>query len=638
MSKKRGDRRGQVTIFMILALIILAVGSIFFFASRPEGLGGEYVHPELVPVKNYVESCMKAIADDGLERIGLSGGYINIPGKIDSNPNAYLSALPQSGFKVPYWWYKGIESIPPEGFINNQLKEHVESQLSACINSFEPFNSTFTINYLSKPVIGVQFNDEDTAITLDYGLEVLGKGNDFAASMDSFRYKSNVRFRKIYELAKNIMERENKDYFLERKTIDLYSLDTEIPTTDFEVSCTAKIWELSKIKGKMKELLRFNIPYIRIQGTDYNPNLYVSNPNGKDIFSDSYYQHHYVWEVDTEPEKYTGMKVSFLYDNWPLEMYSRPSQNGLLKSNSEKGSQMLRFFCLHMWHFTYDIEYPVMASIFDSKSGQFQFNFAFKVDIDHNQPNRVNRGTELFEASGEVSSEEYCSDVQNEITVFTVNNATGEDIKGMNLTFACGRFYCGMGQSDWLGLGAATGSAKRLPYCVLGVVKGTKEGFEDAQMFVQTDVDKRSYVLLANPVKEIKNFKVVKHPSSAPSESAELAETEKASVAITSNLTGFESFVLYPQEQDFPLKLPAGKDGTYQVNILIVDEENVIGGYIGEWKISKDELAGADELIFHAIFQSAATENERVEFISKLEEHSKSVPKPEIRKADKNTN
>ena len=56
MSKKRGDRRGQVTIFMILALIILAVGSIFFFASRPEGLGGEYVQPELVPVKNYVES------------------------------------------------------------------------------------------------------------------------------------------------------------------------------------------------------------------------------------------------------------------------------------------------------------------------------------------------------------------------------------------------------------------------------------------------------------------------------------------------------------------------------------------------------------------------------------------------------
>ena len=636
MLKKRSDRKGQISIFMILALLVLVVGSIFFFTNQSGSFGEEYVQPELVPIKSYVENCIKSIADDGLERIGLSGGYISIPEKTARNPNAYLSAFPQSGFKIPYWWYKGIESVPPEGFIKNQLGDYVKVQLSSCLNNFEPFNSTFAINPNNEPVVSVQFNEEDTTITLDYSLDIAGKGNDFRASIKNFRYKSSVRFKKMYGLAKTIIERENKDAFLERKTIDLYSMDTEIPTTDIEARCATKVWELSKIREKMGELLSFNIPYIRIKGTDYNPGLYVSNPNGKDIFSETYYNAHYVWEVDTEPEKYKDMRVAFIYDNWPLEMYSRPSQNGLLKSNAEKGSQMLKFFCLQIWHFTYDVEYPVMVSIFDDKSGQFQFNFAFKVQIDHNQPDRENKGTTFFEQSDEVSSEEYCNDAQNEITVFTVNNATGEDVKGMNLTFACGRFYCDMGQSDWLGLGAATGAAKRLPYCVLGVVRGTKEGFDDAQMLVQTDVDQRSYVLLANPVKEIGAFKVVKHLASSPSEELELSQNEKASIVITSNMTGYESFVLYPQEKDFPLRLPEGKDATYQVNILVIDEENVVGGYIGEWKVSREELSGADELVFHAISQGAATENERIEFISKLEESSKSVPKPELKKGDAN--
>ena len=72
MHKKRG-RKGQVTVFMILALIVLLAGSIFFYLSREGSLfEEEYVQPELVPIKNYVENCIKNLADDGLERMGLS--------------------------------------------------------------------------------------------------------------------------------------------------------------------------------------------------------------------------------------------------------------------------------------------------------------------------------------------------------------------------------------------------------------------------------------------------------------------------------------------------------------------------------------------------------------------------------------
>lgn len=431
------------------------------------------------------------------------------------------------------------------------------------------------------------------------------------------------------------MERENKDYFLEKRTIDLYSMDIDIPTTDMEARCSAKTWLLSDIQSKMKELLRFNLPYIRIKGTDYNPDLYVPSPDGKSAYSKSYYQQHYIWDIDDNAaRKYSSMKVSFSYDDWPLSIYARPIQNGVLRSNAQKGSNMLSFFCLHIWHFTYDISYPVMATIIDQESKsskEYRFTFPFRVSIDHNQPNRASKGTALFESAE--SSEEYCNEAQNEITIFTVNNATGEDIRGVNMTFVCGRFYCDVGQSDWVSLGAAAGITKKLPYCVNGIIKGSKEGFADAQSFVQTD-SFRTYVLGLNPVKNIKNYKIVKHMISDPSTTLELDTGEKASILIRENSTGYEAWAYYPIDSSpdsYGLALPSGKDAVFEVTIFVGDEESISAGYIGEWKASKSEIENAEEVLFHVAAQGSASEEERALFIARLESYSKSIPGTEIR-------
>ena len=640
--KKRGvfgilsNSKAQATIFIVISLIVILSGVLYFFYQRQAVEKEiEIIQPELAPIKLYIDNCIKSVAEDGLERIGLSGGYIDIPQNINNNPGAYLTTFPGAGFKIPYWWHDGLEAVPTEEFINQQLTKHIKTELRNCINNFEPFSGKFEVNELKEAVVDVQFNENDVSVTLKYPLEIISKEGDSKALLENFNYVLPIRFKKVYELAKLIMERENKDYFLEKRTIDLYSMDTDIPTTDVEATCKTKVWQLSNIRDKLKTLLRVNLPYIRIKGTDYNPNSYVPNPSGKSIYSQTYFQQHYIWDIDKDADKkYKNMKVSFTYDSWPLDIYARPSQNGVLKSNSQKGTDMLSFFCLHIWHFTYDVKYPVLVSIIDQESDknkQYQFNFAFEVSVDHNQPNRFNTGTTLFETTADLASDEYCNEVQNEITIFTVNNATGEDIRDVNLTFICGRFYCDIGKTNWLSFGAAAGLTKRLPYCVNGIIKGTKNGYAEAKSFVQTDVDGRSYVLGLNPIKEFQNYKIVKHLLSNPSVSNELGPNEKASIMLKGKDTGFESFAVYPREADFPLRIPNDKDATYEVNIYIVDDENIIGGYIGDWKVSKDALRGSDEIIFHVIEQGAASDDERFLFVSGLSSYSKNVPAPELR-------
>ena len=640
--KKRGryciirNSKSQAAIFIVISLVVILTGILYFFYQRQAvEKQVEVVQPEVVPVKLYVEDCIKSAAQDGLERIGLSGGYINPPININNDPRTYLTTFPAGGFKIPYWWHEGIESVPTEDFMRQQLESHIKSELKNCINKFEPFAGRFEINELKEPIADVQFDEDDVSVKLKYPLEVIAKEGNFKALVEKFSYILPIRFKKVYELAKLIMEMENKDYFLERKTIDLISMDTEIPTTDVEAKCNTKTWQLSSIKEKLKTLLRVNLPYIRIKGSDYNSNLYVPNPSGKSVYSETYFQQHYVWEVDKDAEqKYKNMKVSFAYENWPLNMYARPSENGLLKSNAQKGADLLSFFCMQIWHFTYDVSYPVSVAIFDQeteKNKPYQFSFAFKVAIDHNQPNRIGTGTTLFETVPDLSSEDYCNTVQNQITVFTVNNATGEDMRDVNLTFVCGRYYCDMGQSNWLSLGAAAGITKKFPYCVNGIIKGSKSGFQDAKSFMQTDVDGRSYVLGLNPVREFSNYKVVKHLLSNPSAVSEFAPNEKASILIKGRNVGYESFAVYPQDASFPLKLADGKDAIYDVNVYVADDENIIGGYIGEWKVSKDDLRNANEIVFHVVEQGPASDDERFLFVSGLSSYSKNVPAPELK-------
>lgn len=641
--KKRGadaavfpSLKSQAAIFMIIALIVILSGVLYFFYQK-QALGKEVevIQPEIAPVKLYVEDCIKSTAMDGLESIGLRGGYINIPDKISNNPRAYLATFPASGFKIPYWWHDGAEAAPTEDFIKRQLEEHIRSELKSCLNKFEPFAGRFEINELKEAAVDVQFNENDVTVNLKYPLEIAGKNGNLKQLITNFNYILPIRLKKVYELAKLIMERENKDYFLEKKTIDLYSMDKEIPTTDVEATCRNKVWQLGGIKETLKNLLRANLPYIRIKGSDYNPNLYVPSPEGRSTYSESYFQQHYVWDIDNDADKkFKNMKVAFAYDNWPLDIYARPSQNGLLRSNSQKGTDLLSFFCLHIWHFTYDISYPVVVTVIDEetdKNRAYRFSFAFRVNVDHNQPSRINTGTTLFDSDADLTDEDYCNAAQNEVTVFTVDDSTGEDIRDVNLTFVCGRFYCGMGKSNWLSLGAAAGITKRFPYCVNGIIKGAKNGYAEAKSFIQTNIDGRSYILSLNPMKEFTNYRVVKHMLSNPGIAQELAPNEKASILIKGKNTNFESFAVYPREAQLPLTIPDGKDATYELSINVVDDESVVGGYIGNWSIGRSMLKSANEVVFHVIEQGPASDDDKFLFVSGLSSYSKNVPAPELK-------
>ncbi|HLC49820.1 MAG TPA: hypothetical protein VJI97_00145, partial [Candidatus Nanoarchaeia archaeon] len=128
--KKRGvgfGRRAQAAIFIIMSLVIIISGLVYFiYNDKISGKEIEVVQPEAQPVKSFVENCMQKTAEEGLSVIGLTGGYAYIPENINNDPRSYLSE--GNFFKTPYWWHDGINSMPSEGFINNQLKTYIKTE------------------------------------------------------------------------------------------------------------------------------------------------------------------------------------------------------------------------------------------------------------------------------------------------------------------------------------------------------------------------------------------------------------------------------------------------------------------------------------------------------------------------------
>ena len=629
--QKRG-RKAQVTLFIVIGLVILISTGLFLYFKGIIIKEVEIIQPEIMPVKHFIDSCIKGIAEDGIEKVGLTGGYIKFPDFIENTPISYLPTAPIGNLKTPYWWYDGISSIPTEDFIKMQLSDYVAEELKKCINNFEDFGHDFDIKELGGITAIVEFGKSDVIVKVNFPLEISDKLGKTIYKISKFSATIPVRLKAVYELAKAIMETENKQAFLEEKTIDLMALDNDIPTTDIEVTCGKKTWYLPEVKAKLQRLLMVNLPYIKIEGTEYDKEQYVPNPFSKETFGSSYFNYHYVWKVTEVP--HPDMHVSFSYDNWPMEFNARPSDGPLLKSNSQKGYDMLSFFCLHVWHFTYDVVYPVKAAIIDDEAAgrnKYVFNFAFKVSVNHNQPSRANYATAAFENPDRITEDEFCSDLYNEISIYAEDAVDADSITKANLTLTCGGYTCMLGETEWLSYGAAAGIAKKMPYCVKGILRGKKQNYEDAEMFIETDIAGKAYTLFMTPSRLIDNYKVVKHPLDSPFTEENLGNDEKATILIKLPEKKFESYGIYPADGNFPVKLLAKDDYNYNISIYLVKNEQLVGGYKSEWKVSWDELRDAKTIKFHVVEKEFKDETENYLFIAGLDSYSKSIPKPELK-------
>ena len=622
------NKKSQVTLFIIIGIVILLTAAIFYFIRESRiYVEPELIEPELMPIKNYIETCIELTAEDAIGILGLQGGYIDIPKEINDEKYAYIKIDDTGFFKIPFWYYNGLSRIPSVNLMETQISDYVTKNIGECIREFIAFENEFDITEIKKLKTKTSIGENNVLVEVDYPIRIKDKGKGKVSYVREFSSEVFVKLKQAYDLGVKIMQQENKDLFFEDITIELLTMNPEIPTDGLEVTCKQKKWFLSDIKKEMQNMLYYNIPQVRVRNTNYlafmeDESVYeeLRKTTFEDINEgrypeieapeDAYAYNHYLWDVKTKPQDLT---VAFSYlPNYGMNIDARPSEGGILKSGVGEGpTKYLGFMCLNFYHFTYDLWYPIEVMIRDDTAFAnkgFVFRFGFPVLIDHNQGRRIDFGRSLFTSIVPEYTKE-CTQLAGEIydirALGLESGVFGVELDNVNISYNCYRDACELGTTK------ADGGVYRLrtqlpSNCAHGILEAKKEGYLKGETQVLDD----NYIEINMRKLKKFDFKVVQHKyfDGVIKEEEELKNYSSALISLQShdekNLVQYKK---YPFDEEVSVE---GKQveliedySKYALDIILVDDVDgvAIGGYNANWTVSYEEMYGKDSIVFHVV-------------------------------------
>jgi len=643
-------KKAQVTLWIIIGIfILLSLSLVAYYVTQRylEPIQERVVVPaDVQPLYDFTQSCVQTVSKQGLARMGLQGGYVNVPFSIVHNPRSYVAVDPNGVIRIPYWFYNGEDRTPPLEFMERELALYIEDNIDACFRDFEDFKD-FNVNERSELKPSVDIGDDNILVTLDWSLDA--EFPDKTINVPQIQKKLPVKLKQMWVLADKMMRAENERSIFENITIDLMAMHPDIPMDGMELDCSPKRWPIVQVKNNIEEVLQYNIPQARVKGTDYpefsaddrvyrnlakeredifealeagaeNPTLPENTPQ------DAYYYFRMFFDVGAEAD---DLRAGFQFlPEWGLELDVQPRDGGMLRSNLVQGAQKyLSFACINQHHFVYDVVYPVVMTVRDPLAfgGEgYLFQFAFPVIVDNNQPKRHLRGFRVFETR--FGDDDYCNrlggtEVDLRAEGFEVGLPFSVELDEANMSFACGTEQC------FLGMTKADDEHYRLQTamplgCANPYITASKSGYLPDRKLLISSTDTELTMFLMR-LKEM-NIEIVKHKYfkvdnrlETSGELVQSPETALVYVAIQNSTLPYEQYIEYPSDETI-IEL-AEDSRQYDITVFVTDTfGNLLAGYNAEnLALTYNEIAQGDTIVFHVLQPAAipSTEQARAEAV-----------------------
>lgn len=588
-------KRGQITVFIIIGIVILISVGIVVYVSTNIITEEEVVPEELKPLKLFIRRCTTDLADEAAFRMGAQGGYLNLPDKIKGDPNSYINGV----FDVPYWYFDREDRMPSRTQMQKEIETYINQNIRTCLNNFESFKDEFEITEYANPSSEVIITDDKITTTVFYPIDIKNKKQDKITPMENTIATINSKLGETHKVAEMISNKENEEMFLENLTMDM--VHAAFPTYGFNINCHKERHHIDlELIPQLKNMLLANFQYIMFDPTDYN------NP---DI---AYYENRAKFTLTTATNL-KNIKVDTIYNpSWLIKMDVSPSNKRVVEPL--KVELPLAESCIKVYNHKYEIKFPVMFQVMDKESG-FSFRFATPVIIKNNKANRQEPFS-FPKLDTVLNAREYCEDTSTELTVTAEDDYTNQRIYNASIEFRCINFVCDLGKTDVemyenYVLDPYNYLIKtQVPECGNAVITASKEGYLTATDTVTTGTtivageEVKNNNLYANlrliPLREVGYSFVIHEKSGTQLSSRELREDETVVLIMTNQDQSYEKIIYYPQEPRQSLELMVGKFD-YDVDMTLFKGENIIGGYKGKLSTLGQESEVATLINFQVI-------------------------------------
>lgn len=230
------NKRGQIVVFLIIALLILGSYLLFSFLQAKatvRQVKQEDTSFDITSVKSAVETCMHATLLEALVVIGQQGGFYRKP---------TVELWEDNSSFLPYYAVDGMQAIPALATIENQINLYVDDHLETCTQrAFQQFTYfSFTTNI---PAATASITDADVILSVKYPVVI--KNGEVTRTLETLQVREDdIRIKNIYDFVV-----DSKDAFgaseictscVEKnaEVHDLHGIFKEVPTNSFIVSIT----------------------------------------------------------------------------------------------------------------------------------------------------------------------------------------------------------------------------------------------------------------------------------------------------------------------------------------------------------------------------------------------------------------
>jgi hypothetical protein len=492
-------RRGQVSIFIIIGLIILISFLIFFYARRGLLLEREFrtglaeVPVAFKPVERYIEYSIQAALISALQNAGQYGGYVG--GLALDGQTEGLNPFRTSSRTVPYWYYMSSPDVceaycsfstlmPPLKRTAGAMS--IESQVDSWVKQrlleldFSDFKfQGIDVEPLADPDVTATIDEGRISARVSYPLRLSRVGE--SVTLSDFQAQVPTEFSRVYSLAWLLTRLHRDTFFIEGYTLNLISTYSDLradrlPPTGgrTEVFGSPVFWELSGVRTQLVRDVLSKLNLITFMGS--------SNFNPSDIVTGA--------TVELGTQQYEDISIRLLHpDTSPFYLDINGLSQGLLGPGTFSTSTWLFSLVLKQYEFDYDLSFPVLVTLkapYGLNNQDYMFQFALEANIRNNMPIRDN-----FDASTPGSRPTMFCNVEQRVggeTLIRAATGFGQPIPGVDLYYECAQDRCYVGKT-----GSDGSLSVRLPVCIGGKLIPVKDRHIGEEIEFDSGADNPGY-------------------------------------------------------------------------------------------------------------------------------------------------
>ena len=188
------DRKGQVTLFIIIGVVLLMlIALIFFIVRSQEAIKAE--QKELPTIRHYIENCIEEVSYDAAYLLGQQGGYIYFGGQ-----PVYTDEI-----VAAYHYYEGEDVTPTRQDMQNHISAYVVVNMNRCLDDFRAYRrmnmNIRTGDMEAETLIGIN----EFVVKLNYPVTYTSEGQRM--TIEEFNVIIPVRLGYIRSVVKEMAEK-----------------------------------------------------------------------------------------------------------------------------------------------------------------------------------------------------------------------------------------------------------------------------------------------------------------------------------------------------------------------------------------------------------------------------------------------